>query len=570
MTARSGHKRHMRIGVIRTAASPCRCGEAVSEGLRALGHEPLLVDSEEIELRVSELAHECDRVIDHTDTLRGRGLCRFAVRGLLEAHGARVVGSDARACLLADDKVAAKACLSGAGIPTPPGIVVTSKAWELPSWLSPPLVLKPAFEHMSRGVHVVNTDQEAYDVSARLLESLGQPILVEGYIPGRELAVSLLEGPKGLQVLPPLEWRLGTRGPDFLTERSKLVEPVGERRDVLRADLPDDLHSEMEALAQHAFRALGLRDYARFDIRLSSGGTLFFLEANTTPSLEPLEALALSAQWAGLDYPALVERMLSAALRRYEAVPSARRQSVRIDLPTGPIELQIPEGVHVPPPSSIDLARLLDVQTGEDVLDLGCGSGLLSIAAAKLGARRVVAIDLDPRALQATAQNVLKNGVSGQVQIRAGSWYEPLHTRSSPGGREERFDVIIATPPQTPGPKPFGSKYGGPDGTRHLLAAIDGAPAFLKPVRGRLWLMAISLANPPALWEQLQERFAEVKLLRETERLFTGKEYEAMQEGLFEHLLTLRASGRSEFTEVRSGSYVFRNLFICATGPRGI
>jgi len=165
---------------------------------------------------------------------------------------------------------------------------------------------------------------------------------------------------------------------------------------VLRADLPDDLHSELEALARHAFRALGLRDYARFDIRLSSGGTLFFLEANTTPSLEPLEALALSARWAGLEYPALVERMLSEALGRYEALPSAKRPSVRVDLPTGPIELEIPEGVHVPPASSIDLAGLLDVRQGEDVLDLGCGSGLLSIAAAKLGARHVVAIDLDP------------------------------------------------------------------------------------------------------------------------------------------------------------------------------
>jgi methylase of polypeptide subunit release factors len=180
----------------------------------------------------------------------------------------------------------------------------------------------------------------------------------------------------------------------------------------------------------------------------------------------------------------------------------------------------------------------------------------------------VVAIDLDPRALQATAQNALGNGVSGQVQIRAGSWYEPLHSQTSSRGQEERFDVIIATPPQTPGPKPFGSKYGGPDGTRHLLAAIDGAPAFLKPVRGRLWLMAISLANPPALWKQLHERFAEVKLLRETERPFTGKEYEALQEGLFEHLLALRASGQSEFAEARNGSYVFRNLFICAKGPR--
>ena len=558
----------MRIGVIRTVASPCRCGEAVSEGLRALGHEPLLVDSEEIELRLSELAHTCDLVIDHTDTLRGRGLYRFVVRSLLEAHGVRIAGSDARACLLADDKMAAKARLSGAGIPVPPGVVVTTHPWTLPSWLSPPLVIKPAFEHMSRGVHLVNTAEEAYGVIAQLLESLGQPILVEGYIPGRELAASLVEGPNGLQVLPPLEWRLGTGGPGFLTEGSKLIEPVGERRDVLRADLPDDLHSEIEALARHAFRALGLRDYARFDIRLSSGGALFFLEANTTPSLEPLEALALSARWAGLEYPALVERMLSAALGRYEALPSAKHPSVRVELPTGPVELEIPEGVHVPPPSSIDLARLLDVRQGEDVLDLGCGSGLLSIAAAKLGARRVVAIDLDPGALQATAQNAHRNGVSGKVEVRAGSWYEPLHGRSSFEGKDERFDVIIATPPQTPGLEPFGPKYGGPDGIKHLLAAIDGAPAFLRPFRGRLWLMAISLANPFALWNRLHERFTEVKLLRETERPFTAEEYEALQEGLFEHLLALRASGHSEFAETKSGGYVFRNLFICATGPR--
>jgi len=80
--------------------------------------------------------------------------------------------------------------------------------------------------------------------------------------------------------------------------------------------------------------------------------------------------------------------------------------------------------------------------------------------------------------------------------------------------------------------------------------------------------MAISLANPSALWNRLHERFTEVKLLRETERPFTVEEYEALQEGLFEYLLALRASGHSEFAETKSGGYVFRNLFICATGPR--
>ncbi len=182
LAVRSLRKNPMLIGVIRTVGSPCRCGEAVSKGLEDLGHKPLLVNSEEIEFHVSELAQKCDLVIDHTDTFRGRGLFRSVVRLLLEVHGARVVGSQAKACFLTDDKVAAKACLAGAGIPTPPGIVINSKVWKLPAWLKPPLVLKPAFEHMSRGVRLVNTDQEAYGVAAHLLESLEQPILVESYI----------------------------------------------------------------------------------------------------------------------------------------------------------------------------------------------------------------------------------------------------------------------------------------------------------------------------------------------------------------------------------------------------
>jgi len=55
----------MRVGVVRTVGSPCRCAEAIAKGLDALGHEMVLADSEEIELRASELAETCDLVIDH-------------------------------------------------------------------------------------------------------------------------------------------------------------------------------------------------------------------------------------------------------------------------------------------------------------------------------------------------------------------------------------------------------------------------------------------------------------------------------------------------------------------------
>ena len=551
----------MRVGIVHTAGSPCRCAEAVSIGLRALNHEPFLIDSGEIELHAPTLAQECDLVIDHTDTYCGRGMYRPLVRLLLENWGARVVGSSAKACLVADNKEATKKRLAGTGISVPPGVVVHSSTWTMPEWLRPPLILKPAFEHMSRGVSLARTEREGYAAAAGLLNSLRQPILVESYIPGRELAVSLINGPKGLEVLPILEWEIDAAETNILTEHFKLLDPTDENHRTLRADLADGLRNEIEDLARHAFHALELQDYARFDIRLSRDGSVFFLEANTTPSLEPLEALAVSAQWAGLDYAALVERLLTAARSRFECLRVQENRTTRVQLPTGPVELEIPQGVHIPPASTIELAGLLDVQPGDEVLELGCGSGLLSISMAKLGAKRVVATDLDPRALEATKQNAWRNGVEDRIEIRAGSWYEAL-------GREVRFDVIVATPPQTPGPHPFGPRYGGPDGSRDLFKVLWKAPDFLHPERGRLWLLAISLANPRELWKKLRELFSEVDLIRETERSFTAGEYEEIESGLFEYLVSLRSLGASEFRECEDGRVCFQNLFIRAARPR--
>jgi D-alanine-D-alanine ligase len=551
----------MRVGIIHTSGSPCRCAEALILGLSTLGHEYLLVDSEEVELRTAELARRCDLVIDHTDTYRGSGRFRSLVRSLLESHEIAVVGSDARACALADDKAAAKTRLGAAGIPTPPGILAVARDEPLPDWLAPPCILKPAFEHMSRGLVLARDRAEAAAGLADLLSRFAQPILVETFIPGREFAVSVVDGPGGLKLLPPLEWKTGDGPYDVLTEDFKLqiVEPGS--RDAARAELAAGELRELEAFSLAAFRALGLRDYARFDVRRSPGGTFFFMEANVTPSMEPLEPLSLSARWDGMDFPALLNRILAAAAKRLPAPSADRRQEADVELPAGKIHLQLSRGVHVPPPSTVEMARRLDIQPGERVLELGCGSGLISIAAAKMGAGRVVAVDIDPRALDSAVENVRLNGFSDRIDVRAGSWFEAVR-------EGERFDVIIATPPQTPGKRPFGPRFGGADGTKHLLAVVEGAPARLDPERGRLWIMAISIANVPEVLTRLRTRFSRVDIMGESQRPFTPREYNELDDGLFDYLDALRARGMSDFHEAFGGEYVFRNLFIRAAGMK--
>lgn len=88
-------------------------------------------------------------------------------------------------------------------------------------------------------------------------------------------------------------------------------------------------------------------------------------------------------------------------------------------------------------PTTAMCLRLLEefVSDGSAVLDLGCGSGILAIAAARLGATRILAVDTDPQAVSATRENVAANNVSGRIEVREGS----LEPRAG-----ERFDIVVA------------------------------------------------------------------------------------------------------------------------------
>jgi len=294
----------VQIAIVHTPGTPCTCADAMATGFRALGHVVELFDGDRILLDRSRIA-AADLVVEHTVSLAGRAPLRPYVRFLLEAAGARLVGTPAAAALRVDDKAATTALLAAAGVPVPEAVPFPSP---------PPLVFKPVFEHCSRGLFFYDGGIDAAAAGRRLAalqDEYGQPVLVERFVAGRELAVAVLaDGDGRLAPLPPLEYRLGGA---VLDEAAKRDEASEDRDDLVAVELTPAL----ERWALRACEALGLRDYGRFDVRVAEDGTAYFLEANGAPSMERGEAFALAARAAGLSYEAMLARLLGAAARRY-------------------------------------------------------------------------------------------------------------------------------------------------------------------------------------------------------------------------------------------------------------
>ena len=225
-----------------------------------------------------------------------------------------------------------KLAAAGAGVRVPKSVIVEKpdsvKLWSGMKW---PVIVKPNAEGSSIGVFDKNVVGDEQGLEARIKEMYGQgfagQLLVEEYIDGRELTVAVW-GNEKLEILPIIEQKF-----DFL--------PAGMRRiasfelkwlyeDTLKdpktayecpANLNERLKDEIEKMTKLVYRALEVRDCARVDFRLDRDERPYFLEINTLPGINPdqkvISYFPLAVRAAGIDFAALVKRIIELASARY-------------------------------------------------------------------------------------------------------------------------------------------------------------------------------------------------------------------------------------------------------------
>jgi len=293
-----------------------KSGARVQDALERLGHEVVAIDvGADLVARLQ--AAEPDVVFI---ALHGRDGEDGTIQELLEVMGLPYTGSGVSACMRAADKVLAKHAMRDRSIPTPEFFAFNETAFRelgaagaLPTIeerLRFPIVVKPASQGSALGVKFARTPA---DVPQALLAafSYDRKVLLERHVEGRDLAVSILDGPSGPQTLPIVE--AIPKEEDFYDFESRYE--IGRTRFHCPAELDTVVAARAGAISLEVYKLLGCSGFARVDLMLEhSSGELFVLELNPIPGLTETSLFPQAAEAAEIGFDELIERILDGAL----------------------------------------------------------------------------------------------------------------------------------------------------------------------------------------------------------------------------------------------------------------
>jgi D-alanine-D-alanine ligase len=222
---------------------------------------------------------------------------------LLEMVGVPYTGSGRLGSAMAMDKDVSKRLFRMAGVPTADWVMAPAQRDRIARDFGWPVVVKPSKQGSTVGLTVVKRGEE-YDEAVTLARRYDDEVMIERFVPGRELTVGVLDG-------APLA--VGEIIPRHEIFDYECKYTPGMSQEIFPADLPPAVTEECRRLALLAHEALKLGGYSRVDFRLTPGGELFCLEVNTLPGMTATSLLPQAARAAGIEFPDLCERICRTA-----------------------------------------------------------------------------------------------------------------------------------------------------------------------------------------------------------------------------------------------------------------
>ncbi|UVI40488.1 D-alanine--D-alanine ligase [Qipengyuania spongiae] len=287
-------------------------GNGVADALEERGHRVTRIDMDrQVAARIAEAAP--DVVFNALHGVPGED---GSVQGMLNLMGMPYTHSGLATSVIAIDKQLTKQALVPAGVPMPGGRIVRSTELFEKDPLPRPYVVKPVNEGSSVGVAIVTDESNYGNPIARGSAGPWQDfdeLLAEPFIRGRELTTAVIDGAEGARALMVTELIIESGFYDF---EHKYTE--GRTTHVCPADIPDRIRDLCLGYALKAHTVLGCRGTSRTDFRWDDErgeAGLFVLETNTQPGMTPLSLVPEQARAGGMEYGALVETIIAAALR---------------------------------------------------------------------------------------------------------------------------------------------------------------------------------------------------------------------------------------------------------------
>ena len=305
--------------------------DQLDAALAANGHTTrrLAVD-DAVQPLIDELTKEQpELVFNLAESFRGKSALESNVAALLNLLDLRYTGSSPAGLILAGDKTLTKKVLAFHGILSAKFATMYRGQVDWSADIKFPLLVKPPQEDASLGItqkSIVNDVKELLDVISSTQQEYQSPVLVEEFIDGREFYVGVI-GNSNVEAFPIIELdfsKFPVGLPKIASWEAKWGDDGDEKGEqfegtesIFPTDLSEELTRKIQQVAVDSFRALRLRDYARIDLRVTAEEEVYVIEVNPNCYLEQKGEFARAAQKAGLEYPALIARIVELASARY-------------------------------------------------------------------------------------------------------------------------------------------------------------------------------------------------------------------------------------------------------------